>query len=218
MATDEGLRTRVGLALAVRFGTSRFGPPAPPLDFSARSGSYLLFRVFLAGLSNSRIDWAAWSSPRRRIPAGVGRAVRACGLLVCADNVVVLERFPHGYGNMLGGHDRFAAVGLEFVAAWHAGDLFRVLPFVRQRGAGFFRLSVGWNVAGGGVYCTVFRTGRIPAGVGWRKQAIARELVPAGVGMLPDLFRIGGGKHHGWLPVMAELRAAGRVLPERPAA
>src|SRR5256886_12031302 len=133
MAADEGLLTWVGLALAVRFGTSRFGPPAPPLDFSARSGAYLLFRVFLAGLSNSRIDWAAWNSPRRRIPAGVGRAVRACGLLVCADAALALERFPHGYGNMLGGHDRFAAVGLEFVAAWHAGDLFRVLPFVRQR-------------------------------------------------------------------------------------
>src|SRR6266446_6070159 len=46
-----------------------------PLDFSARSGAYLLFCVFLAGLSNSRIDWPARNSPRRRIPADVGRAV-----------------------------------------------------------------------------------------------------------------------------------------------
>src|ERR1700675_3524831 len=121
MAADEGLLTRVGLALAVRFGTRRFGPPAPPLDFSARSRAHLLFCVFLVGLSNSRIDWAAWNSPRRRISAGIGRAIWARGLLVCADAAVVFEWLAHAGGNLLGGHDRLGATGVEFVAAWHAG-------------------------------------------------------------------------------------------------
>src|SRR5712692_3004707 len=120
--------------------------------------------------------------------------LRARGLLVCADAAVVFEQRAHGHGNLLGGDDRLAVAGLESVAARHACDLFRMLSLVRERGAGFFRLSVRWNVAGGGIHFFVFRTGRIPAGLGRRKQAIARELVFAGVGRLPDLFRIGRGE------------------------
>lgn len=166
MAADEELLTRVGVALAVRFGTRRCGPPTPPLAFSARSRAYLLFGVFLAGLSNSRIDWAARNPPRRRILAGIGRAVRACRLLVCANAAMVFERLAHADGNLLGGHDRLVASGVEFVAAWHAGDLFRVFPFLRQRRAGFFRLSIRRNVAGGGIHCAIFRAGGKAARMG----------------------------------------------------
>src|SRR5713226_3908939 len=143
---------------------------------------------FLAGVSNSRIDWAAGNSSGRRIPAGAGRAVRARQLLVCADAAVAIQRLPHGHGDLLGRHDCFGAAGLEYLAARYVNDMFRVFPFVRERGAGFFRLSVRWNVAGGGVYCAFFRASGIPAWMGRGKQAIARELVLAGVGRLPDLF------------------------------
>src|SRR5467141_3186454 len=120
MAADEGLVTRVGLALAVCFRTWRVGPPASPLDFSARSWPHLLLRVFFTGLSNSRIDWAARNSSRRRIPASVGRAVRPFGVLVCADAALDFEQLAHADGNLLGGHDRLVAAGLEFLAAGDA--------------------------------------------------------------------------------------------------
>src|SRR5580700_5777737 len=48
---------------------------------------------------------------------------------------------------VLGGHGRGAAVDAECLAARNAGDLFRLLSFVRERGAGFFRLPVRWDVA-----------------------------------------------------------------------
>src|SRR5713226_8241845 len=142
MAADERLVTCIWIALAVRYGTWRFEPPASPVAFSPRSWPDLLLGVFLAGVSNSRIDWAARNSSRGRIPAGIGRAVRPCGLLVCTDSAVVFERCAHAHGNLLGGHGCLAAAGHKFLAARHAGGLFRVLPLVRECRAGFFRLSV----------------------------------------------------------------------------
>src|SRR2546422_5237818 len=71
------------------------------------------------------------------------------------------------------------------------------------------------HAAGGGIYRNVFRAGGISAGMGRRKQAIACELVFAGVGMLSNLFRIGRCKDPGRRPAMAQFHGAGRVLPER---
>src|SRR5260370_32470017 len=127
MAGDEGMVTCTRFALAVRFGTRRLRSPAFPLDFLARSRAHLLFGIFLARLSNSRIDRAAGNSSRRRIPAGSGRAVRACGVLVCADAAMAIEQLAHADGDLLGGHDRLGATGPEFLATRHAGGLCRVL-------------------------------------------------------------------------------------------
>src|SRR4029077_9587132 len=124
----------------------------------------------------------------RRILASIGRAIRACGLLVCADAAVAFERYAHAHRNLLGRDDRLRLAGLEFVATGHAGDLFCVLSLVRERGTGFFRLSVGWNAARSWLHLLILCAGRIPARVGRRKQAIARKLVPAGVGMFPYLL------------------------------
>src|SRR5204863_4072416 len=109
-------------------------------------------------------------------------------LLVRADGAVAIERSAHAYWNLLGRNDRFGTAGIEFVAAGHACDLFCVLSFVRQRGARFFGLSVGRNASGSGFHFPVPRARGIPAEVGLIKQAIARKLVLAGVGMLPDLL------------------------------
>src|SRR5439155_845253 len=90
--------------------------------------------------------------------------------------------------NLLGRDDRIAAAGVGFVAARNAGDLLCVFPFVRERGAGFFRVPIRRNAAGGRIYFFVFRAGRIPATAGRAKPAFASELVLAVVGMLPNLF------------------------------
>src|SRR6266849_3463098 len=148
MADDHGVDTCICPGLAVRFGARGFRPPASPLDFSARSWPHLLLGVFLAGVSNSRIDWAARNSSRWRIPASASRTIRPYELLVCAYAAVVFEQREHAHRNLLGGNDCLGATGIEFLAAGHAGGLFRVLPLVRERGAGFFCLSVGWNAAG----------------------------------------------------------------------
>src|SRR5260370_29045501 len=86
--------------------------------------------------------------------------------LVCADAAVVFEQRAHAHRNLLGGDDRLGAAGFEFVAARDARNLFRLLSLVRECGAGFLRLSVRWNVAGGRIHRTFFRAGRISAGVG----------------------------------------------------
>src|ERR1700674_931966 len=130
MAADEGLVTCGRLAPAVRLGTRRFGPLASPLDFSACSRAHLLLGIFLAGLSNSRVDWTARNSPGGRIPAGDGRAIRPNRLLVCADHAVGIERFTHGHGDLLGGDDRVVAAGVEFLAEGDACHLLCVLPLV----------------------------------------------------------------------------------------
>ena len=105
-----------------------------------------------------------------------------------APTVLWFSGRAHAHRNLLGGHDRFGAAGFEFLAAGHAGDLFGVFSLVRERGAGFFRISIRRNAAGGWIHFPVFRTGGIPAGLGRRKQTVASELVSTGVGMLPDLF------------------------------
>src|SRR5882672_11652104 len=116
MAGDEGVGTCIGFALAVRFRTRRGRPLDPSLDFSARAWVHLLLRVLLTGFSGSWINWAAGSSPRERIPAGAGRTVWACGLLVRADAAVAFGQLAHAHGNLLGRDDRIATTGFEFLA------------------------------------------------------------------------------------------------------
>src|SRR6266571_1351981 len=166
MCADERLVTCVLAAPAVRFGVRRPGPPSSPMDFSARDRSDLLFGVFLARLSDPWTDWTAGNSPGQRILEGGGRAVRPRGLLVRADAAVVFEQFAHADGNLLGGHDRLGASGLEFLAARHARGLFCLLSLVRERGARFFRLPVGWNAAGGRLHFAVPGAPGIPAALG----------------------------------------------------
>src|SRR5882672_6110529 len=168
MAGDEGVGTCIGFALAVRFRTRRRRPLDPSLDFPAGAGAHLLFRVFLAGLSNSWIDWAARNSSRQRISASLVRTVRPCQLLVRADAALAFERLAHAHENLLGRNDRFAASGIEFLAARHAGDLFCVLLVVRQCRTGFFRLPVRWDVAGSGIHHDVSCAGWISPGLGRR--------------------------------------------------
>ena len=152
--------------MAIRFGAGLFKPPDSPVDFSASAGTYLLLGIFLAALPNTRIDWAARDTPCRRVSACGRRAIRSHGLLVRAHSAVVFERVAHAVGDLLGGNDRGAAVGAEFVAARDAGGLLRVLSVIRERGEGLFELSVGWDVAGGRIHFAVLCTGGAAAPLG----------------------------------------------------
>src|SRR5215472_16980165 len=198
MAADEGLVTGVGGALAVCFCSRSEKQVASPLDFSARAGSHLLLRIFFTGFSNQGIDRATGHSAGRRIFAYHpgsrsvgGRATWPPGLLVRADAALVFERAAHADGNLLGGDDRIGAAGFEFVASGDAGDLLCVFPFLYRRGTGFFGLSIGWNAARSRIHFPVFCTARMASRLGREQSAFANELVPAGVGMLPHLFRVG---------------------------
>src|SRR5882762_10454130 len=216
MAADEGMDTCIGFALAVRFRTRRGRPLDPSLDFPARAGARLLLCVFLTGFSSSWIDRTARNSSRQGISASLVRTVRPCELLVRTHAVVVFERAARAHGHLLGGNDRFAASGIEFLAARHAGDLFCMFPLVRECRSGFFRLPVRWDVAGSRIPCDVSCTAWFSSGMGRRKQTFARQCFPVGLGMFPDLFRIGRGEDHGRGSAVAELHGARRVLPEWP--
>src|SRR5216683_7697551 len=65
MGAHYGVVSCVRPAVAFRFGACSDAAADAPLDFSTGAWVDLLFRVFLAGLSNSRIDWASWNSPRQ---------------------------------------------------------------------------------------------------------------------------------------------------------
>src|SRR5229473_2242953 len=168
MAGDEGVGTCIGFALAVRYRTRRRRPLDPSLDFPAGAGAHLLFRVFLAAFSNSWIDGAARNSSRQRISASLVRTIWPCELLVRTDTVMVFERVADAHGDLLGRNDRFAASGIKFLAARHAGDLFCVFPLVCQCRAGFLRVPVRWDVAGSGIHCHVSCAGRVSPGLGRR--------------------------------------------------
>src|SRR5215831_5717985 len=210
MARDEKLVTGDGGALAVclrtervfaprsgrrrreRRGTTRAGQgrwAASAVDFSARAGFDLLLRLFLAGFSNQRIDRAAGASPRGGIPTRSVATVRPRGLLVRANSAVVFERAANARGALLGRDDRFGPAGFEFVAAGDARDLLCVFPFVRERGARFFGVSIGRNAAGSGVHFAVLCAPRMAARVGQGEPALTCKLVSAGLGVLPHLLR-----------------------------
>src|ERR1700721_2537198 len=89
---------------------------------------------------------------------------------------------------VLGGSGCVAAGDAEFVAAGGAAGLLLVLCFVCECGAGFFGIPIGWDVAGGGIYCAIFRAARLAAPTGGAESAFAGEPFPAAVGGVWDLF------------------------------
>src|SRR5690242_17576255 len=147
MSVDERPVSRVRSALAVFLGTGIAERSTSPLDFPSRPRPYLLLRVFLARLSNSRTDRPARYSARRRIPPGGRRALRTRRLLVCAHAALDRKRPAHGGGNLLGGHARLRPADFERVAPRHAGNLLRVFPLLRQCGTGLFRVPIRRHAA-----------------------------------------------------------------------
>src|ERR1700679_2972560 len=75
--------------LAIRLGARGIQPPDSALDFLARAGLYLLFRVLLPRLSDPRADWTGRDSSGQPISA---RRIRFGWFhpraMVCADSAL----------------------------------------------------------------------------------------------------------------------------------
>ena len=156
--------------------------------------------------------------PARRFPAGCGRTDGPDPLLVRADALLVFQQLCGADDDYVG---RACGVGDRVSESLAAALFFRVfplLPFVHRRVECVLELSIGWHVARGGIHRAVFCSARIDAGMGRARSAIAREPVPAAMGVVPDLLRIGHGEAAERRRGVAQLYSDGRVLPERPAA
>src|SRR5271169_2615068 len=130
----------------------------------AIAGLHLFFRLLLPRLSDSWTYWPARDSAGERISSRRGAVVwLQSRFVVCAHVVVAVERPCHAGRPVLGGHGGVADAGSECMAARNAGDLFRLFSFVRERGAGFLRLSVGWHAARSWVHRTFLCSCRIPS-------------------------------------------------------
>src|ERR1039457_3135489 len=138
--------------------------------------------------------------------------------MVCADFSFAFGEPPSSWPPLLGGGGGVAAVGSECMAARNAGGLFCVLPFVRQRGAGFFQLSIGRDAARSWIHCALLFSAWISPRHGRGISPIARQPVPPAMGMVLHLLRVPCREDHRWRARVAQLYSDGRVLPERSAA
>src|SRR5947209_12540800 len=78
----------------------------------------------------------------------VGRSLgHLCPPVVCTYAALVFKQLAYVAGVVLDGDVCIALACLEYLAARDARDLFRLFPVVRERGTGFFWLSVRWHVA-----------------------------------------------------------------------
>src|ERR1700686_2523697 len=198
MASAHGL-VLVRHPMAIRLGAGRSRPPDSTLALPARTRRYLFFRILLAGLSNPRAHWTARDSSRERVPPGRGafpwpqpRPV------VCAHPSLAFERSSHVDRPVLGRHGRIATAACEYLAARNADDLFCLLPVIRGRSPGFFRLSVGWHAARGGLHFTLLCSFRIPPRLRSGVAAIARQPFSAAVGMVSHLLRVWCSQDRWW--------------------
>src|SRR5579864_5208096 len=81
-----------------------------------------------------------------------------------------------------------SATGSVSVATWHAGDLSCLLSVVCERGAGFLRLPVRWDVAGGWSHRVFLCAARVSSGIGSTASAFARQSLLAAMGVVSDLL------------------------------
>src|ERR1700736_1807538 len=135
--------------------------------------------------------------------------------MVCAYRAVDFERPAYFNGVVLGWHGRFIVAGTESVAAGDAGDLFCVLPVFCERGAGFFRLSIGRHAAGSGLHRAFLCAVRLASWFWACVATNARQSVPAAMGMAPHLLRVRCGEDYEWRSAVAALYGDGRILSER---
>ena len=104
------------------------------------------------------------------------------------------------------------------LAAGGARRLPRRLPLLRRRGAGLLLLPVGRHAAGGGVPLALLRAARPAARARRRMAAVAREPLPAPLGVVPHLLRVGHGEAAERRRAVARPHRHGPLLRERPAA
>jgi hypothetical protein len=178
---------RPGLAL---FGESRGrGPLDTEMAFSAHARRNLLFCIFLVGVSDPRADRPKWHLARWRLSSGSRTYAGTCAaILVRTHAAVVVEWIADADSPLLGRDDCFVSAFSKRLAARDAGCLFYLFPVFCECGRGFFRISVGWHVVGGGIYFVVLRATETTAWVGSDTFAVVGQLIPAAMGMVSDLL------------------------------
>src|ERR1700722_7445595 len=161
------------------------------MGFSAMPRPHLFLRVLLSIISDPRIDRSPGNPTGRGLSGGGSRIFPRRTFLVCAELALVRRQQPGFDGALLARDHRFGSGDLEYWAACFVGGLLPVVPVFRQRRPGFFGLSIGRNAAGSRIPRAVPRASRLAAW-NWRSPSpIARQLVPAAVGMVPHLLRVG---------------------------
>ena len=184
---ESAFYLRPGLAL---FGESwGRGPLDPEMAFSAHARRNLFFCIFLVGVSDPRADRPEWHLAHWRLSSGSRTyAGTFAAIVVRTHAAVVVKWIADADGPLLGRDDCFVSAFSKRLAARDAGRLLCLLPFFCECGTGFFRISVGWHVVGGGIYFVLLRAIETTAWVGSDTSAVAGQLIPAAMGMGSDLL------------------------------
>src|SRR5689334_18193768 len=105
-----------------------------------------------------------------------------------------LGQRPTANGHLLGWADCVGDVGYKHLASHDAAGVLCLLSLVCGRGAGFLRLSIGRDAAGGGISVSVSGSRRHPSGP-WSDAASSKGGDAAVVmGMVSDLLPVRGGE------------------------
>src|ERR1700733_11027959 len=196
--------------------TGSGGPADTTLDRVACTGADLLLGFRLSPVSDSRIDRACGHPACKPVPGGGGAIVWAWDPpLVRPDCTLAFQRLTHADGDVLAGARCFPAADCQHLAARHAPDLLCLLSFLRQRGPGLFRIPIGRHAARSRISGAVLCSARFTARAWLRSSAVAGEPVPAAVGVVSHLLRIGFSEVVERRHRMASPDRDGRVLPER---
>src|SRR5579864_6401040 len=108
--------------MAFRYARKRPRAPDRTLDLSPPTGRNLFFRVFLSCVSDSRPHRSARDSFGRQLSSRRGPIAWLLATpVVCPYPALVFEQFRDVERDLLGGHARVFAAGLERMAARHAG-------------------------------------------------------------------------------------------------
>src|SRR5579863_2155352 len=193
--TTNGKVSSTSCTVDVRFAEWRGQSFYFALAIFARSGGYLFFRFFLAGLPDPRSDRTTRNSARRSLPSG-GRAIPGAlaAILVCAYGSLAFQWPSDAERAVLGGHDGLGASRAEPVASGNACRLFCLFSFLHRRGTGFFQLPIRWHVAGSGFYFVVLCATWLFPGARAKPCGLARQPFPSAVGMVPYLLRVWDGE------------------------
>src|SRR5947208_4658868 len=215
MSQAHGLGSCVRCPVVIRLGAWRLGSLDLPLDFLANAGPHLFFCVLLTRLSDSRSHRAARNLACQRVP-GNGRPVRwpPCRPVVCTYAALVFKQLAYVAGVVLDGDVCIALACLEYLAARDAHDLFRLFLVVRERGTGFFWLSVRWHAARSWIHLAFLCPSGYPPGVGRSAATNTRQSLPSAMGVVSHLLRIGHRKDRQRRSPVAQPDRDGRVLPE----
>ena len=188
------------------------------LDLAARARPDLLLRFLLAALPDPRPDRAERHPAGGRISRRGAPGRRREGVLVRADAALARRRrraCSTPSSGRLAASVRSSSTSGRALSIAVAGDL---LSLVHRRGAGLLRLSVGRHAARGGVALALPRAARLRPGLAQRSAAVARRRLPAALGVVPHLLRVGPGEAPQRRGAVAQPHRDGQVLRERSAA